>query len=167
MSRFFVVFCCCLLFLSSWCVVPQEKLHGSASQQETVASGYIPFAEKIKKTDKVKETDLHWETNLILRCATASPDCIQFIPLFAESIATPFRDQVSVLLVSLTQNYFDTTIPQTLTWFSSDSFFSWGCSLLPARVLLDKQGKIVMKSCGSAYSLEDLQQKIQELENRT
>jgi len=109
--------------------------------------------------NKLVDNDDAWKKQIIIWWATSCPYCVQAMPEFKEKIYDVYKDTVDININSVNWQEFDVEIPQNLDTSNMPSFFEivWEeCNFVPSFAVLDENNNVLLSSCWSEKSIEDI-----------
>lgn len=109
-------------------------------------------------TSTSKLEDFYGKPSVILFGSTGCSHCRSAVPVFKTQVYEKYKNDVNIWINVIDQKKFDVeNIPQG---FNNNLAFNRitgkVCNYVPSWVVLDKEGKVVLTSCGNEKSMEDM-----------
>lgn len=122
---------------------------------------FVWCSENTNNTEKTGLSKFEGKPTILIWGSTWCPHCINSIPVFEKDIYKIYEDKINIQINTLSKNKFETKIPQVL---NSKLTFKWissvDCNFIPSWIILDKNTKVIDKSCWGEKTLEDLKKSI-------
>jgi thiol-disulfide isomerase/thioredoxin len=133
--------------------------------QEPVKEDKITSDYQINKLSTLE--DFKGRPSVILFVGTYCGHCNVLVPEFKEEIWDNYKDTTNVWVQVINDSTFrvEEIIQGLNKNLNYNDITNTTCNYIPSFVVLDKEGDVVLKSCGSQKGLEDIKQNLDDLLN--